>query len=124
MSDSLKSKLAAGRPVAFTEQEATALREALREAVAVTLGVEREAVANDARIFDDLGLDSIDVFDVLDQLAERYDVQVALEELPESLIHGVENATFDDFVEGIVDYFASAPAPPKPAAADPRSPSA
>jgi acyl carrier protein len=104
-------KFKQGRPLTFSEEEAAYLREALREAMAVTLAVDRAKVADDARIFDELGLDSIDVFDILDQLGERFEIQVALEELPNDVIHGGESATFRDFAEGLLAYFRTAPKP-------------
>ena len=113
MKQALIEKFQQGRPMAFSAEEADHLREALRAAVAVTLSADKAAVADDARVFDDLGMDSIDVFDVLDQLAEEFEVQVALEELPDGLVHGGEGATFDDFAEGILDYFRSQPATPQ-----------
>jgi acyl carrier protein len=82
------AKLKQGRPVAFSAEEAQHLREALRQAMAVTLSLEPASITDDAKVFDDLGLDSIDVFDILDQLGERFEIAVALEELPNEVIHG------------------------------------
>jgi acyl carrier protein len=113
----LIAKLQAPRPATFTDEEAALIREALREAVAVTLAVGKEQVGDDARIFDDLGLDSIDVFDVLDQLGEKFEIQMALEDLPNDMIRGGENATFRDFAEGILNYFRTPPRTPAPGAA-------
>ena len=114
MNERLIEKLQGSRPVEFNEEEAGLLREALREAVAVTLSVGKEKVSDDARIFDELGLDSIDVFDVLDQLGEKFEMQVALEDLPNDMIRGGEAATFRDFADGILDYFRAPPKAPAP----------
>lgn len=113
MKEALIAKLKQPRPVDFTGEEAAYLRETLRQAVAVTLGADPAQVTDDARVYDDLGLDSIDVFDVLDQIGETFQVQVALEELPNEAIHGREGATFADFAEGILDYFRTPPRPPE-----------
>jgi len=109
----LMAKLRAGRPVLLSPAEAERVVEALREAVAVVLERPAGELADDARLFDDLALDSIDVFDVLDQLAERFEAQVALEDLPAELIRGKEGLTFRDFAAGILAYFRT---PPKSAA--------
>ena len=116
----LIAKLKQGRPVALAPDEVQALREALREAIAIVLDRPVHQVQDDARLFDDLALDSIDVFDVLDQLAERFDAQVALEELPTNLLRGEPEMTFTDFAQGILTYFAS----PPPAAPAPKAPPA
>jgi acyl carrier protein len=107
----LSAKLQGGRPVQLSAEEAAALVEALRQAVATTLELPLAELGDDARVFDDLGLDSIDVFDVLDQLAEQFEVQVALEELPETVLRGGASATFRDFAEGLLRYFRAPPAP-------------
>lgn len=134
MSDALAAKLRQGRPVRLTAEESALLVEALREAVATTLDVPLAEVGDDARVFDDLGLDSIDVFDVVDQLAERFGVTVPLEELPESVLRGGGGGseggspgddagtaagaaagapvTFRIFADGLLRYFREAPAPP------------
>ena len=115
MEQRIIEKLRQGRPVRLAPAEASHVKGALREALAVTLSRPVTDITDQVRVFDDLALDSIDVFDVLDQLAERFEAQVALEELPEALIRGREGLTFDAFAQGIVDYFAPAPAP-RPAA--------
>jgi acyl carrier protein len=113
--ESLIAKLQGTRPLEFTDGEAALIREALREAVAVALAIDKEKIADDAHIFDELGLDSIDVFDVLDQLGEKFEIQLALEELPNDMIRGGQNATFRDFAEGILDYFRATPRHATPA---------
>lgn len=118
MTERLIAKLQQGRPVKLTTEESATLVEALRAAMATTLDMPEDEVGDDALIFDDLGLDSIDVFDVLDQLSERFEVPVALEELPESLLRGSEAGgpvTFRTFAEGLLRYFREAPAPLKDA---------
>ena len=111
MKEALIAKLQAGRPVALSAEEAALLVEALRQAVATTLEVPLEQVADDARVFDELGLDSIDVFDTLDQLSAEFEVPVALEELPEGVLRGGGETTFRDFAEGLLGYFREAPRP-------------
>lgn len=109
MSEALKAKFGHGRPVDFTEAEAAAFVEAIREAVATVLERPVADVTDEALLFDELGLDSVDVFDLLDQLAERFEVQVEIETLPERLLRGDEQATFRGFAAGLVAYFRSAP---------------
>lgn len=104
------AKLRTGRPVVLSPEESRQIVEALREAIAVVLECPAEQVSDEAKLFDELALDSIDVFDVLDQLAERFEAQVALEDLPAELIRGKEGLTFSDFAAGILAYFR---APPK-----------
>lgn len=111
----LVAKLAMGRPVDFTAEEAAAVTNALREAMAVVLDCTPNSITDQARVFDDLALDSIDVFDLLDQLAERFESPVELEQLPPALIRGKDGMTFADFAAGILDYFRSSPAAAQPA---------
>ena len=102
-------KLRAGRPVILAPEESARVVEALREAVAIVLEKPAQEIADNAQLFDVLGLDSIDVFDVLDQLAERFEASVALEDLPADLIRGKDGLTFKDFAEGILTYFRTSP---------------
>jgi acyl carrier protein len=120
------AKLRAGRPVVLSPEESRQVVEALREAIAVVLECPAEQVSDDAKLFDELALDSIDVFDVLDQLAERFEAQVALEDLPAELIRGKEGLTFHDFAAGILAYFRAPPkaSVPGPAAGAPGAGSA
>jgi len=85
------------------------MTEALREAIGIVLEKPAAQIADQAQLFDELGLDSIDVFDVLDQLAERFEASVALEDLPAELIRGKEGVTFKDFADGILAYFRTPP---------------
>jgi acyl carrier protein len=103
-------KLNQGRPVAFAAEEADHFREALREALGVTLDTSPANIADTADIFDELGVDSIDVFDMVDQLITRYKAPIALEELPPELLRGDAGLTFAGFAQGILDYFATPPA--------------
>ncbi len=114
MQASLIAKLRAGRPVALSAAEEALLVEALRQAVATTLEVPLEEVADDSLVFDDLGLDSIDVFDTLDQLSEQFEVTVAVEELPETVLRGQRQTTFRQFAEGLLRYFRAPPRPTPP----------
>jgi acyl carrier protein len=110
MKATLIAKLQAGRPVALSGAEAELLVGALRQAVATTLEVPVEEVTDESLVFDDLGLDSIDVFDTLDQLSEQFEVTVALDELPEGVLRGQQRTTFRQFAEGLLRYFREAPA--------------
>jgi acyl carrier protein len=114
-------KLRAGRPVLLSAEESRQVVEALRAAVAVVLECPPQQLADDAKLFDDLALDSIDVFDVLDQLAERFEAKVALEDLPAELIRGKQGLTFRDFAAGILTYFSTPPKTSAPGIAAPGS---
>lgn len=103
------AKLRAGRPVVLDPAESCQVIEALRSAIAIVLECPAEHVTDESKLFDELALDSIDVFDVLDQLADRFEAQVALEDLPADLIRGKEGLTFKDFSDGILAYFATTP---------------
>ena len=61
---------------------------------------------------------SIDVFDMMDQLAEIYEVQVALEELPQKMFRGADDLTLATFADGILDYFKATPRADELPAAD------
>lgn len=117
--ETIVAKLRAGRPVLLSAEESRQVVEALRTAMAVVLECPPQELTDDAKLFDDLALDSIDVFDVLDQLAERFEAQVALEDLPAELIRGKEGLTFRDFAGGILAYFRT---PPKTRPAEPTVP--
>lgn len=110
MRAALGEKLRQGRPVALSPEEAGHLREALREAMGVTLERPAAEIGDGARVFDELGLDSVDVFDLLDQLGEAFDVNVELEQLPGELIYGREGLTFRQFADAIIAFFETAPA--------------
>ena len=106
----ISEKLNQGRPVSFTAEEADHFREALREALAVTLDTKVSEISDGADMFDDLGVDSIDVFDMVDQLISRYEAPIALEEFPPALLRGDAGLTFAGFAQGILGYFAAPPA--------------
>ncbi len=110
MKEALTRKFNQARPIDFTPEESDFLRESLRKAVGIALSVDAAEIPDDALIFDDLGLDSIDVFDVLEQLSDEFEAQVALEEIPNDIISGKEGITFGDFADALLDYFRSAPA--------------
>ncbi len=105
MDAELGEKLKHGGPVTFTPEEERYLRELLRAAMATTLECTPETIGDDARVFDELGLDSIDVFDLLDQVSERLDVAMPLESLPPEFIRGNPQTTFLAFAEEILDFF-------------------
>lgn len=114
MSSTLAEKLRGGRPVNFSGEEAEMLGEALRGAMATALEISRDEIADEALIFDELGLDSIDMFDVLDQLAEEFDLALELDDLPPDLIYGKEGLRFDQFVQSLLAHLRSAPEDPAP----------
>lgn len=118
MSSTLADKLRGGRPVNFSGEEAEMLGEALRGAMATALEISRDEIADEALIFDELGLDSIDMFDVLDQLAEEFDLELELDDLPPDLIYGKEGLRFDQFVQSLLAHLRTPPedtAPEDPA---------
>jgi len=55
--------------------------EALREVVVDRLKVEAEAVTPQANLFDDLGLDSIDLMSAVMAIEERFEIEVSDAEL-------------------------------------------
>lgn len=109
MKDALAEKLRQGRPVNFTGEEAALLHEALRRAMATTLEIAPEDIRDDALVFDELGLDSIDAFDLLDQLAEQFDVKLEPDDLPAEMIYGKEGLRFREFVELLLTHFRATP---------------
>lgn len=54
---------------------------ALTEVLVDRLKVERDAVTEDANLFEDLGLDSIDLMTVVMAVEEQFSIEVADEEL-------------------------------------------
>lgn len=109
LTQAITIKFSRGRPTSFTEEEAEHFRGALRSAMAVTLDCPASDISDDALIFDDLGVDSIDVFDIVDQLTVLYEAAIALEELPPELLAGGEGTTFRGFADGILAYYESEP---------------
>ncbi|MEA2565985.1 MAG: acyl carrier protein, partial [Actinomycetota bacterium] len=55
--------------------------EALREVLVDRLKVEAEAVTPQANLFDDLGLDSIDLMSAVMAIEERFEIEVSDAEL-------------------------------------------
>lgn len=105
----LIEKLKVGRPVAISPEEGEMVREEVRRAMAITLACKEGEIADEARIFDELGLDSVDVFDLVDQLVDTFEMTVELDQLPEEMIYGRDDMTFHDFADGLIRYFQSAP---------------
>lgn len=54
---------------------------ALKEVLVDKLQVEADTVTEDANLFDDLGLDSIDLMTVVMAIEERFDIEVPDDEL-------------------------------------------
>jgi len=57
------------------------LQDRLRQLVSSQLGVELDEVIEDARIFDDLGADSLDVVELVMTLEEAFDIVVPDEDI-------------------------------------------
>ena len=57
------------------------LQDRLRQLVSSQLGVELNEVVADARIFDDLGADSLDVVELVMALEEAFDIVVSDEDV-------------------------------------------
>ena len=55
--------------------------EQLRDATVTVLGVDRDAVTENARFFADLDADSLDLVELVMALEERFDVTIPEEEL-------------------------------------------
>lgn len=55
--------------------------EQLRDATVTVLGVDRDAVTEQARFFADLDADSLDLVELVMALEERFDVSIPEEEL-------------------------------------------
>jgi len=106
--DAVAAKLRHGAPLHLSAEETAYLVEILRSAMAATLEVPSAEIGDDARVFADLGLDSIDVFDVLDQLTERFEVPLTLEQMPESMLKGDPDVTFRAFAEALLRHLGGA----------------
>ena len=52
----------------------------IKEMMAEQLGVAESQITNDAKFIDDLGADSLDVVELVMQLEEEFDVEIADEE--------------------------------------------
>lgn len=55
--------------------------EKIKELVAENLGVEASAVTENASFKDDLGADSLDLFEMVMALEEEYDMEIPTEDL-------------------------------------------
>ncbi|MGH2705019.1 MAG: acyl carrier protein [Actinomycetota bacterium] len=55
--------------------------EALKEVLTTRLKVEEDKIKSDANLFDDLGLDSIDLMSAVMAIEERFSVEVSDKEL-------------------------------------------
>ena len=76
----------------MTEKE---IRQAGRQVVADTLGVSMDECADDARLEDDLGADSLDAVEILMAVETKYDIAVAEGEADKI-------ATVGDFLDMLV----------------------
>lgn len=53
--------------------------EKLRKAVADVLSISEDEITMDSKFVDDLGADSLDVFDIIMQLEEEFDIELGNE---------------------------------------------
>ena len=55
--------------------------EKIKEALSVALGISPDEITADSRFSDDLGADSLDLFELVMQLEDEYDIQIPDESL-------------------------------------------
>lgn len=58
------------------------MKEKIKEIIAEILDLEVEAIGDDASILDELGADSIAIMEIVMELEEEFDIEVATEEIP------------------------------------------
>lgn len=75
--DSQKSSTPAARPKMIVEMTEDEIRQAGRRVVADTLGVSMDECADDARLEDDLGADSLEAMEILMAVETEYDIAVS-----------------------------------------------
>lgn len=64
--------------------------ETIKKLVAENLGIEEETITENASFKEDLGVDSLDLFELVMALEEEYDLEIPTEDLEKlnlSLIH-------------------------------------
>ena len=57
------------------------MREKIKEMVADSLGVDAETITEETSFKEDLGADSLDLFELVMALEEEYDVEIPTEDL-------------------------------------------
>ena len=55
--------------------------ETIKKLVAETLGIEEETITENASFKEDLGVDSLDLFELVMALEEEYDLEIPTEDL-------------------------------------------
>ena len=70
--------------------------EQVKEVIVEQLGVEEDAITLEASFKDDLGADSLDLFELVMALEEKYEIEIPSEELESLLtvgevVHYIEN---------------------------------
>ena len=58
------------------------MKDKIKEIIAEILDLEVEAIKDDASILDELGADSIAIMEIVMELEEEFDIEVATEEIP------------------------------------------
>ena len=111
LAEKLRQRFTDGKAVGLSAAESACFQAVLRQAVAVTLECEASDISDESLLFSDLGLDSIDVFDLLDQLSETFEIVIELEALPEELLKGGESITFSEFSQAFLSYFQQPASP-------------
>jgi len=79
----------------------TEMYEAVKEAIVGALGVDEDEVTPDAKIFDDLGAESIDLLDVLFRIERSTGVKIAASDIGEHIQGGIPEEEFGT-EEGVV----------------------
>jgi acyl carrier protein len=84
--------------MAMTETE---MYDAVKEAIVGALGVDDDEVTPDAKIFEDLGAESIDLLDVLFRIERSTGVKIAASDIGEHIQGGIPDDEFGN-AEGVV----------------------
>jgi acyl carrier protein len=58
----------------FDSQQSNPMKERVIEVIASQLGVDREQIANNPALLNDIGADSVDVFELVMELEEEFDL--------------------------------------------------
>lgn len=58
------------------------MNQKIKEIIAEILSLDVEEISDDASILDDLGADSIAIMEIVMEIEEKFDIEVATEEIP------------------------------------------
>ena len=58
------------------------MNQKIKEIIAEILSLDVEGISDDASILDDLGADSIAIMEIVMEIEEKFDIEVATEEIP------------------------------------------